>query len=198
MNYADAAQASGQAAAAALAEGEAAAARAAAKAADTFFDEVRSRVGLDPVLARLACTAGCAWCCHQVVGVTSAELAWVAEAVAALPQAVRDKVKAAAAETARMGAGLDQRGWWAARLRCPLLGDDGLCLVHQSRPLPCRAYNSADAEVCRRSLAGEAVRVPVLAAQHGVYGHAQLGLVRALADAGRDAQVVNLALALAG
>jgi hypothetical protein len=199
MRFSDAALAAQAAAATALSGGgpASAAAAAAADAADAFFATVRTALGLDDVLARLACTAGCAWCCHQVVGVTAAELARVAEAVAALPVPVRDRVKAASADIANRGAGLDQRGWWAARLRCPLLGEDGLCLVHAARPLPCRAYNSGDADICRRSLAGEPVQVPVLSAQHGVYGHAQAGLVRALAEVGRDSGLVNLGLALA-
>ena len=62
--------------------------------------------------------------------------------------------------------------------------DDGLCGVHADRPLACRAFNSADADLCRRSYLGEKLRAPVLAAQHGIWAHAQAGLIQALTEAG--------------
>lgn len=36
---------------------------------------------------------------------------------------------------------------------CPLL-QDGACLAHADRPLPCRALASSDAEACARGLRG--------------------------------------------
>lgn len=176
--------------------GEAGAARAAVQAADTFFEDVRKAIDLEAQLAARACVAGCAWCCYQLVAVTRAELEMVMEAVAARPARVRAAIAARARDAAARGAGLDPRRWWAAHIPCPLLGEDGLCTVHPARPLACRAHNSADAAACHRSFQGEAVRTPVLAAQHGVWAHAQLGLMDALAGAGRDAGLANLALAV--
>lgn len=198
LRFSDAAAAARNAAATALAAGEGAAgaARAVGAEADRFLALAGDMLGLNPVLSRLACSAGCAWCCHQIVGVTGAELALVRQAVAALPADLRAAVARRAAEARTKGAGLDQGQWWSARIPCPLLGDDRLCLVHAVRPMPCRAHTSADALACKRSLDGEPVRTPVLAAQQGIYGHAQAGLARALQQAGHDAGVVNLALAL--
>jgi Fe-S-cluster containining protein len=180
------------AAAKALAQSPAAAARAAIAEADAFLAEIADAVGLHDRLASLACDKGCASCCHQMVGVTSAELALLAEAVATLPDP--GAVIARVQETARRSAGFSVAQWWAARLACPLLDETGACLVHAARPLPCRAMNSADAQVCRRAFAGEedARRIPVLAAQHGVYGHAQAGLANAV-----DGGAVPLAAGLA-
>lgn len=172
------------------------AARAAVAAADTFFDDVRKEVDLEAQLAAQACAAGCAWCCHQIVAVTLAELEMVMEAVAAKPPEARAAIAARARDAAAKGVGLDQRQWWATRIRCPLLEDDGLCSVHAARPLACRAHNSADADACRRSYLGEAVRTPVLAAQHGTWAHAQMGLMDALAKAGHEPGLANLALAV--
>jgi Fe-S-cluster containining protein len=185
-SYSQATSAARDAALAALAQGGGAAdaARAAITAADRYFDEVRRAVGLDAALARMACKAGCGWCCHQIVAITTAELSLLEQAIAALPPERRAAIAQLANDAMETGRGLDQRQWWASRIRCPLLGDDGLCVVHEARPLPCRAYNSADAEACRRSFEGEPVRAPVLAAQHGVYGHAQAGLAEALTQAG--------------
>jgi Fe-S-cluster containining protein len=198
LGYSDARRQSAAAAAQALAQGknQAEATRSAIAATDLFFDQVRQALKLDEQLARQACAAGCSWCCHQIVAITVAELDLVAEAMAAKPPEARAAIAARARDAAAKGSGLDQRQWWAARIRCPLLEDDGLCGIHESRPLPCRAHNSADAGACRRSFEGEAVRTPVLAAQQGIWAHAQTGLAEALGQAGRPAVAVNLALAV--
>lgn len=164
----------------ALARGPAEAARAAIAEADAFLAEVAAALGLEGRLAALACGMGCTACCHQMVGITGAEAALLAEAVAALPDPA--PVVARIHATAERSRGMTVAGWWAARLPCPLLDEAGACAVHAARPLPCRAMNSADAGICRRAFAGheDARRIPVLAAQHGAYGHAQAGLARAI------------------
>ena len=193
--FSDAKRAAYDAARAALAksEGPVGATRAVIAATDIFFDQVRIALNLDAMLARMACKAGCSWCCHQVVGVTTAELALLAQTIAALPQQRQSQIKSRAADAMAKGRGLDQGQWWAAQIRCPLLEDDGLCGIHTDRPLACRAFNSADAELCRRSYDGEKLKAPVLAAQHGVWAHAQMGLIQALTEAGIPAGPVALA-----
>ena len=130
-----------RAAALALAEGPAGAARAAIAVAEAAVAEARRDPGLSAKLDALACRAGCAWCCYQMVGVTPAEASLVAEGLAALAPAVRADIATHAATAARRGEGLDQRGWTLRRLACPLLDGDGRCLVHAHRPLPCRGYS---------------------------------------------------------
>lgn len=193
--FSDAKRAAYAAASAALSrgEGQSGATRAVIAATDAFFDQIRIALDLDALLARIACTAGCSWCCHQVVGVSTAELALLGDAIAAMPAERRARIKARATDAMAKGRGLDQGQWWAAHIRCPLLEDDGLCGVHADRPLPCRGYNSADADICRRSYLGEALRAPVLAAQHGVWAHAQAGLGMALSEAGITPGPVSLA-----
>jgi Fe-S-cluster containining protein len=184
-----------QARAAALAaKGPAEAAKAAIKAAETFLRAATIPLKLEPLLAGLACGKGCAHCCHQMVGITLPEAALLAQAVDALPRCKREKAIARIKETATKARGMGPREWWAARLPCPLL-TDGLCSVHAARPLPCRAMNSADSEFCRQSFEGEpgVPRIPILAAQHGIYGHAQAGLAQATGS-----KVMPLAGALAG
>ncbi|WP_050750721.1 YkgJ family cysteine cluster protein [Paramagnetospirillum magneticum] len=200
LGYSDVRRQAAAAASQALAQGKSPAdsARAAIAAADAFFDRVRQALKLDEQLARQACAAGCSWCCHQIVAITAAELDLVAQAIAAKPPEAQAAITARARDAAAKGTGLDQRQWWAARIRCPLLEDDGLCGIHAARPLPCRAHNSADAGACRRSFEGEAVRTPVLAAQQGVWAHAQMGLAEALQGSGHSAEAVNLALAVDG
>jgi len=172
------------------------AARAAIATADATLAEAGAAIGLTASLNALACARGCSICCHQMVGVTEAELSLVRQAVAALPAAGRDSVAAASARLRDRAGTLDPAGWWQARLACPLLADDGGCRIHADRPLPCRAMNSADAAVCRQSFDGQPVRIPMLAAQHGIYGHAQAGLLQALVSAGRPNGMIVLGTAL--
>jgi Fe-S-cluster containining protein len=176
--------------------GPAAAARAAIAAADAFLTKIVAVVGLQPQLDTIQCGAGCFTCCHQMVGVTMAELALVKDAIAALPEPDRNALLTRGIQAARRAQGLTQAQWWAAKLRCPLLDDGGRCQVHAARPLPCRAMNSANAEICRRSFDGERLQIPILAAQHRIYGHAQAGLAQALAAHGLSGQPVALGLHL--
>lgn len=179
----------------ALPNGPAATARAAIAAAEEFLAGA-AQLGLDEALAKLACGSGCASCCHQMVGVTLAELALIKESIAALPAPVRAGIAERSAAVAVRAKGLDPTGWWKAKLPCPLLDESMACLIHAARPLPCRAMNSADAGICRRSLAGEPVRIPILAAQRGIMGHAQAGLAQALAAGGQSHQPVVLGMSL--
>ncbi len=195
--FADIAPRAAAAAAAALPGGPAAAARAVVALADRTLTQAQTQPDLAAKLAGLACGAGCAWCCHQMVGVTPAEQALLAEGIAALCPADRDGLRARTAALVRRSHGMDQRQWWAARLPCPLLAEDGRCSIHPTRPLPCRGYTSANVDLCRRSLAGEGVRIPMLAAQFGIYGHAQAGLAQALAAAGIDPGPITLVEAVA-
>ena len=159
-------------------------ARAAIAATESFFEHVRQSLGLDGHLARMACKPGCAWCCYQLVGVTTAELALLVEAIGQMPADRRAEIRSRAAEAVAAGQGLDPGQYWTAHIRCPLLDETDHCSVHAERPMACRAFNSADAGTCHRSFLGETSRIPVLAAQHGTWAHAQAGLADALAGAG--------------
>jgi len=176
--------------------GPAGAARAAIDVAASFLADVVARINLGPRMSSLQCGPGCSFCCHQMVGVTTAELALVKDAIAALPEADRRDVEIRIEDIARRGKGLSQAQWWAARLPCPLLDETGKCMVHAARPLPCRAMNSSNAETCRRSFAGEKLQIPTLAAPQRIHAHAQLGLAKALAEWGEDTQVVALGVSL--
>lgn len=172
------------------------AARAVIDAAEAFLTKVVGVVGLETQMAAIQCGAGCYQCCHQMVGVTAAELELVRAAVDALPEPVRAETRARIQDIAERGKGLDQGGWWQARLRCALLDADGHCVVHADRPLPCRAMNSSDVSICRRSFDGERLQVPILAAQHKIHGHAQAGLLEALTACGGDRRMLALGKAL--
>lgn len=179
-----------------LPRGLASAARTAVRIADRALADAAREPENRTRLNGLACHAGCSWCCHQMVGITPAELALLMTGLTKLPISEHARIKARAADAGIRARGLDQRQWWAARIPCPLLAEDGRCVVHAERPLPCRGYTSADAGLCRRSLAGESVRIPMLALQWTAYGSAQAGLAQALAAAGIAPGPVSLVDAL--
>jgi Fe-S-cluster containining protein len=87
----------------------------------------------------LACRAGCAHCCQQMVQVHPAEAFFLAAQLQGRLETI------AAVQSAAGQAAQDAKGkFW---LRCPLLVD-GLCSVYDARPLSCRAFASIDVNDC--------------------------------------------------
>jgi Fe-S-cluster containining protein len=172
------------------------AAKAAIAAAEAYLAHAAKGADLHRQLQGLACGKGCSYCCHQMVGITEAEVALVQAAIAGLPARTQEQIRAASAALRQKAPGLSPAQWWTAKLRCPLLSEQGACLIHTARPLPCRAMNSADRAVCQSSFEGQPANIPVLAAQHGIFGHAQAGLLQALVAAGRPKGMVILGTAL--
>jgi len=96
-----------------------------------------------------ACTAGCAWCCHQQVAAAPAEILAIADHV------VRNFTPPARAALLDRLAALDARSrglglWGRAGLKTPCaLLVDGQCSVYEVRPLRCRGVYSRNADHCR-------------------------------------------------
>jgi hypothetical protein len=83
----------------------------------------------------------------------------------------------------------------ATRLRCGLLGDDGLCSVYEARPLVCAGVYSLSREACESAARQDDVAAqqvpldrPAKAWTMGVSG----GLQRALVEAGLDGNLYEL------
>ena len=185
LRAADIESAAARAAAKELADGTGPAA--AARAAIAVADRVMAGLALNPesgeVVAGAVCAPGCGWCCHQVVGVTVAEEEMVEQAVSALDAEARDRLARRTREAEARLSRLPMEQWQGARVPCPAL-EDARCVIHASRPLPCRAVLSTDAEICRRWLEGDDVKIPLLAVPRRVYSLAQAGLAQALAAHG--------------
>jgi Fe-S-cluster containining protein len=101
--------------------------------------------------AKIACAAGCAFCCHQRVGV------FAHEAVALL-QYLRTKLPRVAATAIEQRVLANARtidGWTpeqhrAANLRCALLVD-GRCAAYEARPSACARYHSLSRARCEHA-----------------------------------------------
>jgi Fe-S-cluster containining protein len=101
--------------------------------------------------ARIACGAGCAFCCHQRVGV------FVHEAGALLQhlRTILPSDEAAAIEQRILANARTIDGWTAeqhrsANLRCALLVD-GRCAAYEARPSACARYHSLSRARCEYS-----------------------------------------------
>ncbi len=99
--------------------------------------------------AKIACKAGCGWCCVVRVGATPAEIFTLAHRIQiAWPE--NDKTELLARISAycdqTIGKGNEEKR--NLRIPCPLL-IDGSCSAHVVRPNNCRGYNSLDAQACK-------------------------------------------------
>jgi hypothetical protein len=101
-----------------------------------------------------ACRKGCAWCCHQNVRVSAAEVFYLARWLRS--RLTADEFKALAAhaqESATRLKGMPQPQRAQARIACALLDPaTGACRVHEARPLLCRGQLSLSAQTCQRAV----------------------------------------------
>jgi Fe-S-cluster containining protein len=85
----------------------------------------------------ITCSAGCSSCCHAWLTVSAVEANELRAALAALPDADRELVRARGLrELAREAAGDEPP-------RCAMLDDQGRCAVYEARPLVCRTQGHA-------------------------------------------------------
>ena len=102
------------------------------------------------------CGAGCDDCCRAVFDISLVEAVALASIMPGLAKEVREAallraVEALAAwEEQVVGNKTDLE---KQRIRCPLLGDDGLCVSYEARPVNCRTYGvptaiGGDGHVC--------------------------------------------------
>jgi hypothetical protein len=159
--------------------------------ADEVWASVRAEAEPSGQRSQIACAAGCAACCHQLVAAAAAEAAAIArfverrftheeradlvDRIGALDAATRGK---SAPERARL------------RLPCAFLVD-GRCSIYEARPLRCRAAHSRDAGHCGWVLVNPDAAAgqrggsgPILAAPARIMDAALTGLTRACRSAG--------------
>ena len=105
---------------------------------------------------RLGCKAGCAFCCHQHIAVSPAELLSVFDAVGAWPadrQAdLRRRLDRDAPRLTPLGlTALGHAERRASRIACAMLDRrTGRCTAYEQRPMPCRSHLSFLRTACER------------------------------------------------
>ena len=151
-----------------------------------------------PPPVRLACRAGCAWCCHLTVEVTAAEALRIADYLReTLGETALDEVVARLAELRYRIRGMDRDERAARRLPCALLVNN-LCSAYPVRPLKCRGGNAFDAGACERYYRRptRASQMPIYVLQYLTAEHVQTGLLFGMTDAGMAPEVLELTAAL--
>jgi Fe-S-cluster containining protein len=127
----------------------------AAKAAHEFFEISLKN---NPSKFSIACTKGCAYCCHVSVTATAPEIFLVAAAVRDLSQTDFDdammRLRAADQRTREMSS--RQRA--NNKIPCAML-TDGVCSVYEARPGACRGFTSVSVDDCRNGFNGLPVQV---------------------------------------
>lgn len=90
----------------------------------------------------VTCGKGCADCCHAVFDVSFVEAVNLQGKLQRLEPAVRKRITIAAQEASQaweqiMATPCNPA---VARIRCPLLDEQGQCLCYEARPVNCRTY----------------------------------------------------------
>ena len=160
----------------------------------TLADSFMTRSPTDP--ASLACKRGCDHCCHRPVGTSAPTVLRIA---AALRQELSPSEFASALERV---AALDEKTHGAAwtpterpPLPCAFL-TGGACSIYALRPFVCRAWNSADAEACRRALGQDSVEMRFDLFQRTTFAAAEKGLQAAMQANGLDASDLEFTAAI--
>jgi hypothetical protein len=101
-----------------------------------------------------ACRKGCAWCCHQNVRVSAAEVFHLAGWLRThLPADELQALSTHAQDSAARLRGMPQPERARARIACALLDPaTGACRVHEARPLLCRGQLSLSAQTCQQAV----------------------------------------------
>jgi hypothetical protein len=165
-----------------------------------LVDDARQRVqrGTDtsPLAVLRQCGAGCSSCCWTpVIDVTPLEAIVVATYLQhSLPEERLEELREQIAANAKIRLKMTPEQQAGVRIRCALLGPDGLCSVYASRPLVCAGVFSLSRTACETASRGEdghtdvPLDQPAKAWTMGVSG----GLQRALVEAGLDGNLYEL------
>jgi hypothetical protein len=111
-----------------------------------------------PGMDRVACKAGCYYCCDVYVSAQAPRIFAIADWLRAnSPELDAEIARLAAADAAIRGQDVDARA--AASLPCPFL-DEGKCGIYPVRPAACRGLFSLSVEACVAGARGESDEIP--------------------------------------
>ena len=105
---------------------------------DQAFVEVRTQFPDE-----VHCGQGCDDCCRAVFDLSLVEAVALASVAQGLAEEAKESLLTRAAEASAVWEKViegDPADLARERIRCPLLGDDGLCLCYEARPVNCRTY----------------------------------------------------------
>jgi Fe-S-cluster containining protein len=121
-----------------------------------------------PGMDRVACKAGCYYCCDVYVSAQAPRIFAIADWLRAnSPDLDAEIARLTAADAAICGRDVDARA--AAGLACPFL-DEGKCGIYPVRPAACRGFFSLSLEACIAGARGESEEIPTPAHIHQLRG----------------------------
>jgi Fe-S-cluster containining protein len=171
------------------------AARDVADLATAASTSVRAHIPNQPLLA---CSSGCAACCHLYVQVPPGIARMMADYIAVhFSPAERDDLQGRLETAAGAARAADDPT--KLRHRCPLLGADNRCTVYEVRPLSCRAFTSRSVARCNDVVFGDITDgsgVEQNAAHYRIHMEATFALEQAAQQRGLPAEQKGLAQAL--
>lgn len=142
--------------------------------AEKAFQDVAGEYG-----ASIRCERGCIDCCHAVFGLFHIEAAYIQSQFAALPNAVRVNALKKSREAEKKLEAISRRFEEESgdpqkhvqvlameRVHCPLLDDNGDCILYAHRPITCRVYGiptyvQGKARVCGKANFNKGKKYPV-------------------------------------
>lgn len=111
-----------------------------------------------PGMDRVACKAGCYYCCDVYVSAQAPRIFAIADWLRAnSPDLPTEIDRLEAADAATRGRDVDARA--LAGLACPFL-HDGKCGIYSVRPAACRGFFSLSVEACIAGAQGESEEIP--------------------------------------
>jgi hypothetical protein len=154
---------------------------------------------------RIACTAGCRWCCHQQVALLPVEAIAITRHLERLASSERSAVATRVATLDGKTRGLSAIK--RARLKEPCaFMVDGACSIYPVRPLRCRSLHSRNSAACFQAMAdpdaaaaSRATRAdpgPFVVESAKIMDAALKGLARACRDLGLAHETVELTAAV--
>ena len=116
----------------------------------SFFAEAMTLKFRDPATPKVACKAGCYWCCFQSVPMSAPEAFRIvrllsSEVMTATRPAVINRLR----KLDKATRGLTPKARAKLHLPCAFLAD-GRCTIYSVRPLACNEFTSFDVKDCKR------------------------------------------------
>lgn len=109
------------------------------------------RLAAAPDASTLACTEGCAWCCHFSVDVRPVEVARILDYVEQnYSDAQREQLVSEIRRNSESLMGLDEFERMQRNVKCPFLIENR-CGIYPVRPQTCRNYHATSVAGCQQS-----------------------------------------------
>jgi len=119
---------------------------------NVYFDDVYSWMA-ETGTFKIACGAGCAYCCHTMVSVLPPEAFYLANHIETAFEPEESKaMKQRIIDHDAKNRGLSGAARHEGHIACPMLDPETwLCGVHSARPLTCRSMHSSDKPSCKKA-----------------------------------------------